>query len=256
MARIAALRFLTLLTLAVAAREVEARGVTVYVQRVYVTDPGDVRLGDLVKPSGGDAPVSAGEILAQDVASVSNSILFIPSSAYIDRVADAFGRDSIFVGSRSLVIPRGLVSDDEISLLDRCVDFLVDSSVLGNDMTDIEVSSVQVNGTLPQNGVLTFQIVRSSPESVEATFSAGPLTQGSGRVILAMKANRQTAALSVHASDAVRVIFHKGPITIEMLGRTLTAAALGQTVNVLVTDSQKSFMGKLLAGKTVDVELP
>ena len=87
MARITALSFLTLLTLAVAAREVEARGVTVYIQRVYVTDPGDVRLGDLVKPSGGDAPVSAGEILAQDVASVSNSLSSAQRFCHLDSMA-------------------------------------------------------------------------------------------------------------------------------------------------------------------------
>jgi hypothetical protein len=233
-----------------------ARGVTVYIQRVVVADPGDIRLGDLMHFSG-DAPLAAGETLAQDIASVSNRILYVPSQSYLQRVGDAFGRDSIFVGSRSLVIPRGLLPDNEIPLLDRLVDFLTNAGVLGGEVADIEVRTIQVTGTLAPDIAPAFQLVRSSLGSVEASFSAASdAGQASGRVILALKGDAQSISAQVRSNDAVRVIFHKGPITIEMPGRTLASAAVGQSVNVLVTDSQKSFAGRLLEGKAVDVELP
>ncbi len=248
--------FALLVFLLAIAGSVEARGVTVYIQRVLVADPGDVRLGDLVHPSG-DAPLSSGETLAQNLVTVSTAILYVPSRFYLDRVEDAFGRDSIFVGSRSLVIPRGMVTNDQIPILDKLIDFLADSGVLGNDLLDIDVRSIQANGALPLDAVPSFQLVRSSPGSVEATFSAtSDAGQVSGRIILAMKPDPRSTAADITSSDPVRVIFHKGPITIEMPGKALGRAAIGQTVSVLVTDSQRRFTGRLLAGKAVDVELP
>jgi len=245
------------LLLLASAQWAEARGVTVYIQRVIVADPGNIRLGDLVQPSG-DAPASAGETLSQDVASVvANHILYIPSRSYMDRVEDAFGRDSIFVGSRSLVIPRGALPDSEIPLLDRLADFLSASGVLGDDVSDIEIRSIRLVGALPQNPVPSFQLVRSSRGSVETSFTvAGDAPQASGRIILELKSDPRATVAEVRASDPVRVVFHKGPITIEMQGKALGAAAVGQAVNVLVSDSQKSFTGTLQAGKAVDVELP
>lgn len=217
MRRAAVFLALGLLLMAVVPRAL-ARGVTVYIQRVLVADPGDIRLGDLVH-SLGDAPLAAGETLAQDIASVSNRILYVPSQTYMDRVEGAFGRDSIFVGSRSLVIPRGTLPDSEIPLLERLVDFLTDAGVLGADVADIEVRSVQLTGTLPPDVVPTFQLVRSSHGSVEASFSASSgAGQASGRVILALKEDARASSADVRPSDTVRVIFHKGPITIEMPG--------------------------------------
>jgi len=248
-----ALLGLLLLTLA---HTVEARGVTVYIQHVVIAQPGDLRLGDLMQSSG-DTPLSAREVLAQDIATVSSHLLYIPSHSYMDRVGDAFGRDSIFVGSRSLVIPSAAVPDNEIPLLDRLVDFLGDAGVLGGDVTDIDVRSIQPGGTLSQTIVPSFQLVRTTQGSVEVSFtSSSDAGQTTGRIVLALKADGRASAADVHAHDPVRVIFHKGPITIEMQGRALAPAAIGDTVNVLVTDSQKSFAGRLVTGKAVDVELP
>ena len=248
--------FALLLLILLAAGEAAARGVTVYIQRVLVTDPGHIRLGDLVHPSGA-VPASAGEALAQDLATISKAILSIPSRFYMDRVEDVFGRDSIFVGSRSLVIPCGAVPEDQVPLLGRFVDFLDDSGVLGNDLLDIEVRSLQVSGTLPASAAPVFRLVRSSSGSVEAEFTAGGDTgPASGRIVLAMKRDPLSTSADVRASDPVRVVFHKGPITIEMPGKALGQAMVGQPVNVLVTDNQRSFTGKLLTGKAVDVELP
>jgi hypothetical protein len=239
-----------------AASAAAAREVTVYIQRVLVVDPGRIRLGDLVHPSG-TVPVSAGETLAQDLATISSSIVSIPSRFYMDRVEDAFGRDSIFVGSRTLVVPRGAVPDDQVPLLAKFVDFLDDSGILGSDLLDIDVRSIQLDGTLPPGAALSFRLVRSSSGSVEGAFTAvGESEPARGRIILAMKKDPLSTSADVRASDPVRVIFHKGPITIEMPGKALGQAAVGQAVSVLVTDSQRSFTGKLLTGKAVDVELP
>jgi len=71
-----------------------------------------------------------------------------------------------------------------------------------------------------------------------------------------MKGDQHAAAPDLRPSDPVRVVFHKGPITIEMQGKAQGQAAVGDMVNVMVTDSQKSFTGRLRAGKAVDVELP
>lgn len=243
--------------LLLAAAAVEAGGVTIYVQRVLVTDPGDIRLGDLVQPHG-DTPAAAGETLALNVATLSNHLLYIPSRSYMDSVVGAFGRDSIFVGSRSLVIPRGLLPDNEVPLMDKLVDFLSSSGVLANDVADIELRTVQLIGTLPANVSPSFQLVRSSRGgAVEVSYTAsGDGGQASGRIILAMQGDPRSATADVRASDPVRIVFHRGPITIETQGKALGAAAVGETVNVLVTDSRKSFSGRLLAGKAVDVELP
>jgi hypothetical protein len=238
------------------AQGVGAHGVTVYIQRVLVAQQGNIRLGDLVQPFG-DTPASARETLALAVASVSSHLLYMPSQSYMDRVEDAFGRDSIFVGSRSLVIPAGAVPDNEIPLLDRLIDFLADTGVLGNEVADIEVRSIQLVGTPPQTSIPLFQLVKPSRDSLEISFSdSGSGGDASGKIILALKGDPRAAAADIRASDPVRVIFHKGPITIEMKGRALDAAAVGETVSVLLTDSQKSFSGKLLVGKAVDVELP
>jgi Chaperone for flagella basal body P-ring formation len=248
--------FALLVPLLAAVSSVEARGVTVYIQRVLVADPGDIRLGDLVHASG-DAPLASGETLAQNLATISKAILYIPSRFYMDRLEDAFGIDSIFVGSRSLVIPRGVVPDNQVAILDKFVDFLGESGVLGNDLLDIDLRSIQSSAALPPDAVPSFQLVRSSPGSVEATFSApGEAGPVSGRIILAMKPDPRSTVADIKASDPVRVIFHKGPITIEMPGKALGKAAIGQPVSVLVTESRRSFTGTLLAGKAVDVELP
>jgi len=243
------------LLLMAAAASAQTQGVTIYIQRILVSDPGDVRLGDLVRTSGA-IPDPARETLALSVATISDHLLYIPGRLCIDRIGDAFGRDSIVVGSRTLVIPRGAVPDATVPLMDKLVDFLGDAGVLGAEPADIEIKSIHVTGTLPQNIVPVFQIARSSRGSVEITFAAAEAGQGSGKILLALKEERRTAAADIKASDPVRVIFHKGPITIETQGKAQASAAVGETVNVLAGDSARTFSGRLRDGKVVDVELP
>ena len=60
----------------------------------------------------------------------------------------------------------------------------------------------------------------------------------------------------VKPGTVVKVIFHKGPITIEMPGKAMGSASTGESVSVYVADSQKSFMGTVVDGKAVKVDLP
>ena len=246
---------LLLLLLLLGAAAAEARGVTLYVERVVVADRGPLRLGDLVRASG-DVPLQSGETLAAQVATLSDHLLYIPSRAYSDSLEGGFGADSIIVGSRSLVVPRGSVPDGELPVMDRLVDFLADKGVLGEDRADIDVRLNDVHGVLPSDPSPVFRLVRSANGSVEVSFSIGSAGGAAGgRLILALSGGG-SGAVEIRASDPVRVVFHRGPITIEMQGKALTSAALGDSLSVQVSDSQKSFIGRAAAGKAVDVDLP
>jgi len=54
----------------------------------------------------------------------------------------------------------------------------------------------------------------------------------------------------------LNVIFRKGPVTIEMPGKALASARIGERVSVFIAESQRNFAGRLLEGKAVDIELP
>ncbi len=254
--RPAARLLIALALLSLAAASLEGKDVTIYIQRVLIADPGEIRLGDLVQTAG-EAPAAAWETLAVAVATLAGHLLYIPSRSYMDRIEDAFGREAIFVGSRSLVIPRGAVPDSQVSLLDRLVDFLTDAGMLGGDVADIDVRSVQLAGTLPRDASPAFRMVRSSKTSVEVSFTVpAEGEQTSGRILVGLREDPRAAASDIAASDPVLVVFHKGPITIEMQGKAQGPAAVGDTVSVMVMDSHRTFSGRLLSGKAVDVELP
>jgi hypothetical protein len=244
-----------LLLLLLGAAAADARGVTLYVERIVVADRGPVRLGDLVRASG-DVPLQAGEALATSIAALSDRLLYIPSRSYSDTLEGGFGTDSIIVGSRSLVVPRGTVPDNELPIMDRLVDFLANQGVLGDERADLDVRLNDIHGALPPDPNPAFQLVRSAKGSVEVSFTAGSSGGAAGgRIVLAVTGGG-SGAVEVRARDPVRVVFHRGPITIEMQGKALSAAALGDSVKVQVSDSQKSFTGRVAAGKAVDVDLP
>ena len=52
------------------------------------------------------------------------------------------------------------------------------------------------------------------------------------------------------------MVFRKGPITVEMPGKALASAAVGESVSVYIADSQKTFTGRVTDGKAVQVDLP
>jgi hypothetical protein len=238
-----------LLTVALSAK-VSADGVTVYVNRSVVAGPGDLSLGDLVHASGGLSSAQK-EALAKSVAIVSDRMLFIPVSAYLSQLDALFGADVIIVGSRSLVIPKGLVPDAETSLLDRLADALQTQGLFPIGITEIALIQNSPRASIPQDGAPTLQIQTTMKGTTEAAFS---LSGTAGKV--SFVSIRNDAGSSVRQGAPVQVLFHKGLITIEMPGKALAAAQAGEMVSVFVTDSQKTFTGQVVDGKAVNVDLP
>jgi flagella basal body P-ring formation protein FlgA len=52
------------------------------------------------------------------------------------------------------------------------------------------------------------------------------------------------------------VVFRKGPITVEVPGKTLGASSVGDVVNVSIAESQKTFTGRVTDERAVQVDLP
>jgi hypothetical protein len=233
------------------------QGTTVYVHRIITAAPGDVRLGDLVRASGTPSGHAA-ETLARSVTVMGDRILYLPCAAFSGLLEEAFGSDSIIVGSRTLVLPRDALPEGEDYVLDRLGDFLQGKGLVGNEAVEITLAANVVRGTPPRQGTPVFQVVKTAKSSCEVTFSlsAGAGSSVSGRVSLAFAEAAPAADQRVTAGSTVNVVFHRGPVTIEMPGRTLAAARVGERVSVHVAESAKSFPGRLLDGKAVDVELP
>jgi len=249
---------LLLLALAgLCAAAADARAATLYVNRLVVADPGDLSFGDLVRAVG-DVPPGAGETLARTAAVITDRIVFIPVALSRGVLDDGFGRDSIIVGSRSLVVPRGSVPDDVASLLDRMVDFLAEKGVLGEDKVELEVVQTHLTGSIPRNAMPVFQLSRNARGTTEVSFSfSGQQAQPvSGKIVLAIRPVAAGIGEGVNSGDQVQVVFRRGPISIEMQGKALTTAAPGDKVSVFVPDSQKSFNGRVAGRKAVEVEIP
>jgi len=233
-----------------------AGGVTLYVNRVVVASAGDVRLGDLLMLSG-DIPAAARETLARSVAVLSEKPVYLPLAAYMPLLEEAFGRDAIIVGSRSIVIPRGTAAESQAYLMDRMVDWLVSQGMLGGGRVEISLTQNAVKGVPPQGGTPAFQLVRTVKGIAEVSFSlAGADGSVAGRVVFASAAGAAEAAPGLKPGTPVQIVFHKDLITIEMQGKALGAAAVGDTVSVLVADGNKSFTGRVREGKVVEVDLP
>jgi hypothetical protein len=245
---------LALLVLAAAAGE-DARASTLYVQRVAFADAGDISLGDLLRASG-TVPAAARETLARSVAILGDKVLYVPVAAYRPWLEEAFGADPIVVGSRSVVIPRGAIPDAEAYLFDRLADWLEREGLLGAGVAELTVIQNTVAGVVPVEGAPKFAAQKTSRGTMEISFSLSGSTGAlvSGKIALA--AASQPIGDSVKSGDAVTAVFRKGPITIEMPAKALGSAASGTTVSVYVADSQKSFSGRVIGGKAVEVVLP
>jgi hypothetical protein len=234
-----------------------ASGVTLYVQRVVVADPGDLRLGDLVQASGELSP-EAREALALSVAVMADRVLYIPVSWYRTQLDAAFGPGAILVGTRTLVIPRGSSMDGQAYLADRLADWI--QSQRTETKTEITIGSLTARGTPPADGTPVIQATRNTPGSTDVTFSLSGSAGGTvaGRLTLAASPGTGSDAASpaVKSGTAVNVVFKKGLITIEMPGKTLGSASVGDPVSVVTSESQKTFSGQLIDGKAVEVDLP
>jgi hypothetical protein len=234
-----------------------AQGVTLYVNRVVLSPAGNLSLGDLVHASG-PIPAAAQELLARSITVVSDKVLYVPLSSYITDLAAAFGQNAIIVGSRSLVIPRDTPAGGESYLLDRMADYMQAQGLVGDVRTEVSLVQNLTRATAPQDGTPVFlsqKMVRGLTEiSFSLSDSAG--NAASGKATFPSIAAAVDTGLMMKSGSTVSVIFRKGPITIEMPGRAQASAAAGETVSVYVADSQRSFIGKVLDGKAVQVELP
>jgi hypothetical protein len=245
-----------LLALLLTAMAAGAEGTILYVNRVVVAPAGDVRLGDLLKLSG-DATAVAREALARSVAVLSDRLVYLPLSPYMPALEEAFGRDAIIVGSHSVVIPTGTAAESEAFLLDRLVDWLLSQGMLGEGRVEITLTQNNVKGIAPRGGTPVFQVVKTVKGVAEVSFSlVGADGSATGRAVFVSASGASEAKPGLKQGTPVQIVFHKDLITIEMQGKALSAAGVGDTVNVLVADSQKSFRGRVCEGKVVEVDLP
>jgi hypothetical protein len=230
-----------------------ARGATLYVNRFVTADPGDVSLGDLLRASG-SVPAGAQETLARSVAVLSDKVLIIPTGVYREQVKDAFGVDSILVGSRSIVVPRGGPAAGETYLLDRLADYLAAQGLVSDAKVELTFMPGPTRGTPPVDGEPVFQLQKNGRAGPEISFSLA----GSGGSSISGRVGigGATPVMLIASGTAVQVVFHKGPITIETPGKSLGVAGPGETVSVLLTDSQKTVTARVLDGKAVTVDLP
>jgi len=230
---------------------------TLYVNRVVLASPGSVSLEALVRSS--VAPgAAAREQLSRSVAVVTDTVQYLPVSAYASQLESAFGADAIIVGAWSLVVPRGTSAEGQPYLLDRLADYLVSQGLLAEAPSQIMVTLGSSSGAAPRDGTPVFQVVRT-PRGTEVSFQLTGSSGGtvSGRASLPpADLVADSGAPALKSAAVVRVVFRRGPITVEMPGRVVAGGGAGQAVTVYVPDSQKTFTGRVLDGKAVQVDLP
>jgi hypothetical protein len=231
-------------------------GATLYVNRVVVAEKGDVGLGMLVRTAGAAAP-GAQEGLVRSVTVLGDAVQYLPVGLYMPQLETAFGADAIIVGSRTILIPKGTAAEGESYLLDRLGDFLAAQGLVNDGKSEFAFSQTSLKGAPPQDGIPTCQVVKTQ-RGVEVSFqlTASNGDAVSGRVMLPSLQGGTDNQRGVKSSAPVRVVFRKGPITVEMPGRALASASLGESVGVYISDSQKTFSGRVIDGKAVQVDLP
>jgi hypothetical protein len=234
-----------------------SEGTTLYVSRVVVAEKGDIGLGMLVKAAGPLAP-AAQEGMARSVTVLGEAVQYLPVGLYLPQLETAFGADAIIVGSRTILIPRGSTAAGETYLLDRLGDFLAAQGLVDEGgKVEMTFTQVSLKGSPPRDGTPSCQVVRT-PRAVEVSFLLTG-TNGdavSGRVTLPAPQVGPDLQRGVKSSAPVRVVFRKGPITVEMPGKTMGSASVGENVSVFIADSQKTFTGRVIDGKAVQVDLP
>ena len=234
-----------------------AAGTTLYVNRIVVAGPGDLSMGELVQASG-ELSAEAREVLARSVGVVADKVLYVPTELYRSQLEAEFGQDAIVVGARSTVIPRGTALEGEAYLIDRLIDYLQTQGLLSDAKAELATVQLTVKGAPPQDGSPVFQATKNAKGGSDITFSLVGSGGGSvtGRFSLAVAAPVPGSSSTVNAGTPVNVVFRKGLITIEMPGKALGSAGIGETVTVSIAESQKTFIGQVTTGKAVEVDLP
>ena len=126
---------------------------------------------------------------------------------------------------------------------------------MGDVPLDMTFAEGSLAGAPPQDGSPSFRVTKST-RGVEVFFLLVGAGGGSvtGRVTLpVVDAGAQGG---VSSGTPARVVFHKGPITVEVPGRALGAGSAGDNVNVSITETRKTFSGRVIDGKVVQVDLP
>jgi hypothetical protein len=195
--------------------------------------------------------------MSRSVTVLGEAVQFLPTSAYMPLLEAGFGDDAIIVGSRTVLVPKGTSAEGESYLLDRLADFLSTQGLVDDGKVDISFTQGSLKGAPPQDGTPTYQVVKSS-RGIEVSFhltgSGGNAV--AGRVTLPAAPAGADLQWGVKSSSPVRVVFRKGPITVEMPGKALSSASVGESVSVFIADSQKTFTGRVIDGKAVQVDLP
>ena len=142
--------------------------------------------------------------------------------------------------------------------MDRLADFLDGQGLLGDGRMEFAILHNQVRGTLPQKGDPVFQAQKTPKGTMEVQFTLAGTSGNSvtGRVAFSAAGAASASGEGIKSGGPVRVFFRKGPITIEMPGTSLAAAAVGERVGVRVADGRKNFFGRVTEGKAVEVDLP
>jgi hypothetical protein len=235
-----------------------AGAATLYVNRVVVAAPGDVRVADLVRAPGA-AGAGAQEALARSVGVLADHVLYVPSAAWRADLEAALGPGAIIVGSRTAVIPRGSLAEGAPWLVDRLVDWLAAQGVLAEAPVEIAVAQVTLRGAVNDVTQPYFQLSRGARGTIDVSATGASSAGGSvsARFIVASSAAPPGSPRdAVTPGTTVNVVFRRGTVTVEMPGRASGAASVGERVAVVVAETQKSFTGTLLEGKAVDVVLP
>jgi hypothetical protein len=275
-----------LLMLLLAAALCDAAAVTLYVRRVVVAQPGGLTVGDLVQTSG-EVSQELREALARSVAILSDRLLIIPSGLYSGLFEQSLGGGLILVGKRTLVVPQGSLADAALPLVDRLADYLENQGGIGRGRVELEVGQVSgLPAGMPPSG-LVFTTIRAERKAglfsgpAEFSFSyagqnpgqlggfialkitqvetpapsaPGSVSTGDG-MVLGSLAGAMAGDAGVRENDPVSVFFRKGAITIEMPGRALQSAHLGEQAKVFIPESRLSFSGIVVGNKAVSVEI-
>lgn len=112
---------------------------------------------------------------------------------------------------------------------------------------------------VPSGASPFFKLTRSAAISGAREITCSVSMSSSEPPVGSVRVRVRTAvatAPGVRASDRVQVLFRKGSITVEMEGKSLASAGFGESVAVRVPESLRSFSGRVIGNKAVEVELP
>jgi hypothetical protein len=156
------------------------------------------------------------------------------------------------------VLRRDSTAGGTAAFFDRMVDFLVQKGILADQRSELRFAQRQLTTSLPDGATPVFQILKNAHGAIELVYTNGGRTgeSASGTIVLSIIGADLMDRGGVGVSDLVQVRFRKGPIEIEVQGRALSPAAVGERVSVYIADSMKSFAGTVAGRKAVEVEIP